>query len=128
MDFLLDTHTLLWYTTDDARLPGDLFGKIEDPGNRIHLSHVSFWEIRIKNAIGKLALKVDLRSFIRQEIEPYGFILHSIRLEDIIEATSLPLHYRDPFDRLLIAQSKVEKLPIISSDSVFDLYGIERVW
>jgi len=128
MKYLLDAQALLWFINGDKRLPGkyrDIFAK---SSNQIFISLVTIWEIGIKNAIGKLSIKGNLQEFVKKEIEGYNFYYMDIRLNHIIEATSLPMHHRDPFDRLLIAQSRLENIPVISSDLSFDKYGITRIW
>lgn len=128
MKYLLDTHTILWYATNDRRLAVEQYKAIESSQNQIFISHVSVWEIGIKSAIGKLKIENTVESFVREKIEPYNFIFLPIELNHIFKATSLPLHHRDPFDRMLISQSIIENIPIISSDSTFDHYGINRIW
>lgn len=128
MKYLLDTHTILWYATNDRRLPVKQYETIESSQNQIFISHVSIWEIGIKSAIGKLKIENTVESFVREKIEPYNFFFLSIELHHILKATSLPQHHHDPFDRLLIAQSIIENIPVISSDTTFDQYGINRVW
>ena len=128
MNYLLDAHSILWYTLNDDRLPVQQYRNIENSSNQIFISYVSIWEIGIKNSIGKLKIEKSFESFVKEKLEPYNFIFLSIQLSHVIEATSLPFHHRDPFDRMLIAQSKIENIPVISSDSVFDKYGVTRVW
>jgi len=117
----------LWFVEGDSRLPSKCRLDISNSDNEIFVSHISIWEIGIKTSIGKLKLSKNLQSMINEDVYNHFDFLR-IDLVHIIEATSLPLHHRDPFDRLLIAQSKIENIPIISSDSSFDLYGVNRVW
>lgn len=125
--YLADTHVLLWM----AELPENIPTRpkaILESGNVILLSHVSVWEIAIKAKTQKLELQFDLSDYIDFSISRYGFQLFPITLQHINYTQQLTLHHRDTFDRLLIAQSFVENIPVISSDEVFDLYGVQRIW
>ncbi len=128
MKYVLDTQALLWFVNGDSSLPKKMSEQFITNENQIFISYVSIWEIGIKNAIGKLHLSKNLQYFIDSEIKDYKFHLLDIQLSHIIQAVSLPLHHRDPFDRLLIAQSIIENIPVISSDTMFDQYGINRIW
>lgn len=101
---------------------------IEAEGNEAILSAASLWEIAIKYSIGKLNLRQPFTDFIEQQIEINDFQLLKIEVPHISIVSNLPLHHRDPFDRMLIAQSITEGLPIISADTAFDAYGITRLW
>ncbi len=128
MKYLLETQVLLWFVNGDSSLPKKFPKKFITNENQIFVSYVSIWEIGIKNSIGKLHLSENLQYFIDTEIKNYKFQLLDILLPHIVQATSLPLHHRDPFDRMLIAQSIIENIPVISSDSIFDRYSINRIW
>ncbi len=103
MNYLLDTQTILWYTTNDNRLPKQQYKNIENSENKIYISHVSIWEMGIKNTIGKLKIENGIEYFVKVKLEPFDFVFLSIQLSHILEAVSLPYYHRDPFDRLLIA-------------------------
>lgn len=123
---LLDTHALLWFLEDDPRLPSSLRSLIED-SDRVFASVVSLWEIAIKLSINKLTLKFefqDLPNFL-DELE---INVLSLAFEDTNRYVSLPLHHRDPFDRMLIAQAMTNSLAIASADPAFDAYPIQRMW
>ncbi len=92
------------------------------------MSPASVWEIAIKINIGKLKLNVSLEKMIQNFQINYDFEILNIELSHIYQTQQLPLHHRDPFDRLIIAQSIVENIEIVSSDEVFDAYGINRIW
>ncbi|MEG3849327.1 type II toxin-antitoxin system VapC family toxin [Microcoleus sp. herbarium19] len=126
MKQLLDTHTFLWFVMGDAKITPGVRLQIED--NHNFLSIVSVWEIAIKYSIGKLSLGVPFNDFIDRQITPNGIELLEIKLEHLKSFAALPLHHRDPFDRLLIAQALVEKNPIVSIDIAFDAYPIQRIW
>ena len=128
MRFLIDTHTFLWFVTDDPKLSAHALGFIESETNEAILSMASLWEIAIKFSIGKLKLHKPFEDFIDEQIRINEFQLLDIEAPHIATVSTLPLHHRDPFDRMLIAQSVVEGLPIISADTIFDAYGVVRLW
>jgi PIN domain nuclease of toxin-antitoxin system len=123
---LLDTHTFLWFVMGNPNITVKLRSQIEDNDN--FLSIVSVWEISIKYGIGKLNLEVPFNDFIDRQIAPNGIQLLEVKLEHLKSSATLPLHHRDPFDRLLIAQALVEDIPILSKDVAFDAYPIQRIW
>jgi len=123
---LLDTHTFLWFVMGSPKISGELRLQIENNDN--FLSIVSIWEIAIKYGIGKLNLGLPFNDFIDQQIIPNGIQILNIQLEHLKIFADLPLHHRDPFDRLLIAQAIVEDIPIISVDSLFSLYPVQKIW
>jgi PIN domain nuclease of toxin-antitoxin system len=125
---LLDTQAMLWFFWDDRRLTASAKALIEDAHNRKLVSVASCWEIAIKAGLGKLDLGEPSRSFLPREIARNNFELLPISLEHATMVESLAAHHRDPFDRLLIAQAMVEGLPLVSVDSVFDQYGVSRLW
>ncbi len=123
---LLDTHTFLWFVMGNPRITPKLRAQIED--NENFVSIVSVWEIAIKYRIGKLNLELPFDDFIDLQIVPNGIQLLDIKLEHLKVVATLPLHHRDSFDRLLIAQAIVEEIVLISADSVFSLYPVQRMW
>ncbi|MBD2201191.1 type II toxin-antitoxin system VapC family toxin [Calothrix sp. FACHB-1219] len=128
MNFLLDTHTLIWWSIDPIKLSQQAKNLLDDENNNLFLSIISVWEIQIKLQIGKLTLKVPLSELIKDQQETNDLQLLPIELTHIYALSNLPNHHRDPFDRLLIAQATVEQIPIVSIDSVFDNYPIQRLW
>ena len=125
---LLDTHAFLWFVFDDPRLSeiaGDVF---LDPEVEKLLSVGSLWEIVIKAQLDKLRLGMTVEAFFDDHI--VGRVLTVLPLEPahLLTYSALPLHHRDPFDRLLVAQAMTLKAPFVSGDSTLDLYEIERVW
>ncbi|MBD2358297.1 type II toxin-antitoxin system VapC family toxin [Tolypothrix sp. FACHB-123] len=123
---LLDTHTFIWFVMGNPRISENLRSQIENNDNL--LSFVSVWEMAIKHSIGKLNFNISFPEFIEQQIINNGIEVMPIAREEIIVVSQLPLHHRDPFDRLLIAQSIVENIPILSADTIFDAYPIQRLW
>ena len=128
MNLLLDTHTLLWFLRDDPQLSEMAKKLIEDPGNRKLVSVASCWEIAIKAGLGKLDLAEPSRTLLEREIPANNLEILSISLAHATAVESLPPHHKDPFDRLLIAQSMIEGIPIVGADLIFDLYQIDRRW
>lgn len=126
--FLFDSQEMLWFLWDDPHLSATAKEAIEDPGNRKLVSVASCWEIAIKVGLGKLDLGESSRTFLSREIARNNFELLNVTLDHATAVEQLPLHHRDPFDRLLIAQSMVENLPVIGADPAFDAYAVKRVW
>ena len=113
MKILLDTHALLWWLTDDGRLGRQARELVEDPGNDVLVSVVSLWEIAVKTRVGKL--EADIRQ-ITDAVQQDGFALLDISVAHLLTLAGLPLHHRDPFDHLLIAQAITEDATFISED------------
>ncbi len=128
MPLLLDTHTLLWWVDDDPQLSPEARHRIGDEHTECHVSLVSAWEMAIKAATGKLKLSVSVQRYFQEHLTPNDFKLLPIGLDHVTLVETLPLHHRDPFDRLLIAQARLEGLTLVSIDSTFDDYGVARVW
>ena len=127
MTLLLDTHAYLWFNADDPHLSARAAELIESPYQSPAVSIASFWEVTIKVAIGKLKIDTTLEAFMASA-PAQDITVVPIRPEHLLVYSPLKSHHRDPFDRILVAQSIVEKIPIISSDASLDLYGIQRIW
>jgi PIN domain nuclease of toxin-antitoxin system len=125
---LLDTHSLLWFALDDPRLSGPARKCISDGDNDLFVSPATFWEIAIKIRLGKYAINEDFTGFFSRQMLQNSFTLLPIALEHAAIIATLPLHHRDPFDRLLIAQAMSERIPIVSADQILDLYSVPRIW
>lgn len=125
---LLDTHSFLWFVTADSKLSADAERLISNGETELLLSVASIWEIAIKVSIGRLPIPEPLDSFIPEHLRLNRIGLLAIAPSHALEVARLPLHHRDPFDRLLIAQGMLEGLPVVSADSVFDSYPVERLW
>ncbi|HET7053088.1 MAG TPA: type II toxin-antitoxin system VapC family toxin [Solirubrobacterales bacterium] len=121
---LVDSHVLLWHVLDDSRLGPGPTAAIEAPGAEVVVSAASLWEIAIKSALGKLNAPDDLP----RRIPELGFELLDITEDHAWRVRSLPHHHGDPFDRLLIAQAQLERLPIVTADPAFDEYGVTVIW
>ncbi len=127
MKLLLDTHTFLWFIDDNPRLSKN--GKsLLEADNELLFSIGSFWEIAIKYSLGKLNIKFPCEEFIMQQLMLNKIELLSIKASHLGIVASLPFHHRDPFDRILVAQTIIEQASIVSTDKIFDSYSIRRLW
>jgi PIN domain nuclease of toxin-antitoxin system len=121
---LVDSHVLLWHVLDDPRLRPVPTAAIEAEGAQVLISTASLWEIAIKSALGKLDAPEDLPEQVRQ----LGFDMLPVSAEHAWAVRKLPSNHGDPFDRLLVAQAKVERLPVVTADPLFEDYDVEVVW
>jgi PIN domain nuclease of toxin-antitoxin system len=117
---LLDTHIFVWWLANDRKLPKAADALILDPDNEIHVSAASIWEIAIKQALGQI--QVD-PSLLVASIPDSGFCELPVTARHAIETGTLPPHHRDPFDRLLVAQSRAEPMYLLSHDRQLAVYG-----
>jgi PIN domain nuclease of toxin-antitoxin system len=123
--WLVDTHALLWFLGDDPQLSPQAKATMESGANVLLVSAASVWEMAVKSSLGKLDVPDDLVDVLRRE----GFEQLGVSSEHAWAVRELPIGaHKDPFDRLLVAQAKLEGLPLISSDPQLDGYGIERLW
>ncbi|WP_277884344.1 type II toxin-antitoxin system VapC family toxin [Nostoc parmelioides] len=122
----MDTHTFIWFIMGDSRINNNMRTQIENNDNL--LSVASVWEMGIKHSIGKLNFNLSFADFVEQQVIMNGIRLIPVEIEHILVISQLPLHHRDPFDRMLIAQAMVENIPLLSADTVFDTYPIQRLW
>ena len=128
MRALLDTHTFIWWANNDPSLTPNVKTVIGDKSNEIFLSAVSSWEMAIKISIGKLTLALPLNSFVLSQASQHQFKPLPITYDHTYQVETLPLHHKDPFDRLLIAQAMVENLILLTCDSEFAPYGVQTLW
>ncbi|MDX8410507.1 MAG: type II toxin-antitoxin system VapC family toxin [Mariprofundaceae bacterium] len=128
MRVLLDTHAFIWAATLDERLSAKAREILLDSNNELFLSTASIWEMAIKASIGKLILQQPLGQTINEQIQINDLRILSIEPAHALAVASLPWHHRDPFDRLLVCQSKQENLSILGCDTAMDAYGISRIW
>lgn len=128
MNLLLDTHAFLWFIAGNSSLSRKARAAIEDENNRIMLSVASLWENAIKVSLGKIKLSEPFDSLIPEQLTLNGIELLDISVEHTALVASMPFHHRDPFDRLIAAQARVENMNLISSDEAFDAYEITRLW
>ena len=128
MKALLDTHTFLWWNTNDRRLSPAARAFITDGRNQVFLGAASAWEIAIKVARGRLDLPSTPDQYVAERLRSNGFSPLPVQISHALEVYRLPLHHNDPFDRLLVAQSRLEKLPLLSGDEEISRYGIALIW
>ena len=126
MNVLLDTHTLLWALTDEAKLSERVRNLL--PQASTWFSVASLWEILIKARLGKIPLPQPAGPFVISKLALNGVQILPVTKDHVLRIESLPVHHRDPFDRMLIAQSLEEKLPLVTADRVFGRYAIEVIW
>lgn len=124
---LADTHALLWAETDPKRLSPLARDVMMLRKGAVYFSIASVWEIAIKISLGKLSLDMSVSEFVASQIE-VGLKLLPVRVAHVGQLSALPLHHRDPFDRMLISQSQVEDLELLSEDPAMALYEVRVVW
>ena len=128
MKLLLDTHTLLWWLFDDPQLSESVRKAVATADNRILVSSASAWELATKYRIGKLPEAGNIVEKLPHYLRKERFEVLPISLEHALKAGLLPGPHRDPFDRMLMAQSEIEKIPVATIDPVFTQYGVRVVW
>jgi len=128
MNVLLDTHAFLWAITGHKMLSKTARKTFLDPRNSLFFSAVSMWEICIKISLGKLSLKSGWFKKIQNEMSINAIQWLPVEMSHCAELTKLPFHHRDPFDRMLVVQARVENLLVLSRDSRLSAYEIERIW
>lgn len=126
MRVLLDTQVLIWYLEGNQNLSRPQRQLIVKPETEVFVSIASLWEIAIKTSVGKLKLNRSLTDIL-QQLSVQSFDLLTIAPGHVLQVASLPFHHRDPFDRMIIAQAKVEFLPIVTVDAQFTPYGIKVI-
>ena len=125
---MIDTHTLIWYEADDPKLSARANLAVSDASNDCLVSVATLWELAIKTGIGRLELSVPFHELVRERIRADRLSILPITGEHLIAVADLPMHHRDPFDRMLVAQALVERIPIVSVDAALERYGVERIW
>ena len=125
--YLIDTHILLWWIFDDPKLDRDIREIIKNPNNKIMVSSASAWEIATKYRIGKLPEAKELAENYEGILQKARFSLLSITTAHSLRAELLPIQHRDPFDRMIMAQSELEKIPVITYDPAFKTGLIEVI-
>ena len=128
MKLLLDTHAFISWDGDQTRLSADVLAVCESPENTLHLSLASVWEMQIKAQLGKLTLRLPLADVLREQQQRNGLQIEPITLDDILALSNLPPLHRDPFDRMLIAQTQRGGFQLISHDAEIARYGVAALW
>lgn len=118
----------LWAIAEEHKLSRTVRPLVQDHGVEVRVSIVTLWEIAIKAGLKQLMLPADLLGFFRNQMSVTGFEVLPIEAEHVVAVRDLPLHHRDPFDRLLIVQSRLEGLSLVSNDRYFIRYGVDLVW
>jgi PIN domain nuclease of toxin-antitoxin system len=126
MRVLLDTHAFLWAITDDIRMPARVRRSIA--ASDCFFSVASIWEVIVKVQSGKMSLPRPVGPFLVSELVSSGVKILPVTLDHVLRVESLHLHHRDPFDRMLIAQSLEEELPVVTTDPLFKKYPVELTW
>jgi PIN domain nuclease of toxin-antitoxin system len=128
MRYLVDTHAFLWAIGSPEMLSHRVRTILEDPRAELLISIATPWEIAIKAGIGKLNHAEEVLDNFTSLMAAGGYRILETSAKEVIRGGRLPLHHKDPFDRLLVAQALELSVPIISSDEVLDRYGVRRVW
>ena len=128
MKALLDTHAFLWWISDDPRLSEKAREIIADGRNELFFSAASGWEISIEAGLGRLEVPEDLQRFISDQLSRNAIQALPIYLSHAVHTGSLPVHHRDPFDRILVSQAILEQIPLLSADPRISHYPVEVVW
>lgn len=124
---LLDTHSLIWFLEGDEKISKAAVSVIENNPGPTYVSMATLWEIAIKTSIGKLEINFTYQDVLLA-IENNAFKILAISETDIAQIISLPFHHRDPFDRLIIAQSQIHNFPIVTRDPYFNSYEVQLIW
>lgn len=127
-DLLFDTHSFIWWVDEPSKLSRAAWAALEDENNRLFVSDVSLWEMQIKVQLGKMKLKLSLEDLIESQRRDNEVEILQITTEHILALNNLPFHHKDPFDRLLIAQSIVENFTIVTADPEFSTYPARLLW
>ncbi len=128
MRAILDTHVFLWWIANDKRLSKASRQIIERAGNEILFSAASAWEIAVKCRLGKLDLPSNPETFVSNHLAKNDFTSLPITISHALRVYSLEGSHKDPFDLMLVAQSAVEQIPIITADPQFDQFAVEVIW
>ena len=128
MNLLLDTHTFIWWADEPEKLSENALQALEAENNQLILSIVSIWEIQIKAQLGKLKLSIPLKDLLKSQEHANHLKILPVTQAHIFALEDLPLHHKDPFDRLLIAQSIVETVTVVSADSKLSAYSVTLLW
>jgi PIN domain nuclease of toxin-antitoxin system len=125
VSFLLDTHPFVWFLVDHKRIPTRLMAVLTDPSRVAYVSAVVVWEATIKAGLGKLSLPLDE---LEATIAAAGFAVLPVTVAHALEVRHLPPLHRDPFDRLLVAQARHERLTLVTRDAAIRRYAVETLW
>ena len=124
MKLLVDTHVFLWYITGDTRIPPAWVAALRDPANEVFLSVISIWEACIKYRLGKLPLPANPEVYLVSQRQQHGIADLPLEESDLLPIGTLPVHHRDPFDRILICQALQRGLTLVTDDTAIHLYAV----
>jgi PIN domain nuclease of toxin-antitoxin system len=127
MKLLVDTHAFLWYMAGDGRLSRRARRAIEEGAGEWCVSAASVWEISIKAHLGRITLPAPAVDYFTEKVEQ-GLCVAAVEWPHAAAVERLPLHHRDPFDRLIVAQAQCESLAVVTKDPVFRKYGVKVEW
>jgi len=125
MKLLLDTHIFIWWADQPEGLSPAALSALEDEANELLLSVASVWEMQIKIQLGKLKLSLSLKELVKNQQQTNDLTVSPVALTHVLALDALPFHHKDPFDRLLIAQSISEGLTVVTADSQFSAYSVK---
>jgi PIN domain nuclease of toxin-antitoxin system len=125
---LLDTHAFIWWDSGDPRLSARALTACNAASNTLHLSLASVWELQIKAQLGKISLRIPLAQILQDQQQQNGLLLETMTLNDILSLSTLPPHHRDPFDRMLVAQTLSGGFHLVSNDAEIARYGVPLIW
>ena len=128
MRLLLDTHIFIWWADQPERLSPAALSALEDEANELLLSVASVWEMQVKIQLSKLKLNLPLRELLKTQQQTNDLTVSPVTLTHVLALEALPFHHKDPFDRLLIAQSIEEELTIVTADSQFSAYPVQLLY
>jgi PIN domain nuclease of toxin-antitoxin system len=128
MKLLLDTHTFLWWDRFPENLPQGVLDLCKNKQHELYLSVASLWEMQIKQNLGKLSLHQSLSNILLDQVQRNDLKILPIQVEHILALSRLTHAHKDPFDRMLITQANVEKMTLLSADSVFKHYDVDVFW
>jgi len=128
VELLFDTHAFIWWDGDQSKLSAVVLDACRSPANSLHLSLASVWELQIKMQLGKLALRLPLVDVLRDQQQQNGLVLEPVTLEEILALAALPTLHRDPFDRLIIAQSNRRGFHLVTHDPELARYPVAVLW
>ena len=127
MKYLLDTHVLLWFLSQQNKISSQVLEQCSDPANQPYFSLTSIWEIQIKHQLGKLTLDIPIKE-IMSTAKDKNILALDVKEQHILMLDNLPYYHKDPFDRLLIAQAKAEQMTLISADKIINQYDVDLLW
>jgi PIN domain nuclease of toxin-antitoxin system len=128
MKLLLDTHTFIWWDSEPDKLSPPALAACQDRANTLLLSVASVWEMQIKIQLGKLKLNLPLAEVIESQRKTNNIEILPVMLAHVFALQNLPMHHKDPFDRILIAQANVENVSVVSNDPLFAQYPVKVLW